>query len=496
MMKKFISSRFIVLIAMCTTSLMNASSCSEDICEQKHWALPITFDCNLNYKCFDKCGNKKPLADVLFGDHVTFKDLSLFVKLCDQNYVRLQNIDALPPERDDILMGFNPPFGDYRSDLYTTLIAPVTVSFTDAQEKEESVIASLIYRSMLDDLWCSCWTHDIALSVGLTVPFKKKSHEVSLGFLHDGKLFQQIFSPTQTTRETTITQFFSDFTDVSDYFVKQILNKKKLTFEPHQRKIGVGDIALFASAEIVHHFCYLDNWQVGLTLVLPTGGKFHGHKIWEIVLGNGGATQVDLYSNWYFVTHCLDWQCISFLNPAVRFALEISAPFKACYRIPQTVTTKAMNTRREHVDDIPGLDAPARFDQFYVDNFYVDESSIPWFAGERTMTRIKYHRQFLIGLSDYIYHIMYTNCRLGLFYDFSHKGKDHFEPICKPYCPGCRFNTKSIEEFTNRTMHRLGWNLTYKFQNYVELTFGSQHIVAGKNIPRVHDIYLTAVLVF
>lgn len=465
--------------------------------EEKHWSLPLTFDCNISYQYFDNCHKKSTMSQGLFGENVTFKDLSLFIKLCADNHVRLQNISALPPSRGEGDLGVNPPFGDYSSDLYTTLIAPVTVSFTGAQEKEETVNASLIYRFMLDDLFCRWWAKDIAVSFGMTVPFKNKQHQVALNFLYNGTLFQQIFSPTQTVRETTIYQFFVDFTDVNDYFMTQILGPKNLVFEPNQRKIGLGDITLFASVELLNRWCYLKNWQSGITIVTPSGGRPCGNKIWEVVLGNGGATQFDFYSNMFFETDWGDVCCVSFLNPAIRFAAEGSASFCSWYRIPQTISaTPGHQNMRVQVQDIPGLDAPARFNQFYVDPFTADETTSPWFAGQKTMTRVKYGPQVLIGFSDFIYHIMYDNCRVGLFYDYSHKGKDRLHPLSSPNGSLNKFNTESIEKYTRRTMHRLGWNLTYKFENYVELTLGSQHIVAGKNVPRSHDVYLTAALVF
>jgi len=489
---------FLILIVHCTSA--NALVCPTPdnvcgCCESKHWALPITIGHTIAYEAFDDCGRKVPLINSFIDQSLTFKDISPFIKLCDDNHVRIDNVAARAPERGGAAIGPNAPFGGFRDDLYPTLLAPITFGLAGAQEYETTIHASLLYRFLFSDLNFSCGEH-VALSLGIDVPFKNKHHQLSLA-LYDGSLFRQIFAENQTIRENSLTQFFDDYSDVFDYLVRTILGSKGIRYIPEQRKVGVGDLSFFASIELVALTHWLANWQFGLNFIIPTGGRFSHDVVWDTALGNGGAYQFDFFSNWYFNTDWFDVCSLSLFNPAGRMAFEVSAPFCSPYRIPQSINTgMAQGQPRTMVKNVPGLDAPARFDDFWVDATSVADSAVPWFAGSAVNTNIKYGWQVLVGLTNYIYNPFDEGFRLGMFYDYAFKAKDRFNPTGSSFSPGSKFDTDAVEKYTERRMHRLGWNLTYKFPNYMELEIGSMHILGGRNIPRAHDVFATLALVF
>ena len=474
----------LIFATFCATGLIEAC----ERAEEKHWAIPITFDYKFACQAFNACGMKTSVVSAMVGDELSFNDLSLFVKLCNDNKVRIDNVDARAPERGGALIGPNAPFGGYRDDLYPTLLAPTKVSFTSANEHESSTNVSVIYRQEYPG-FLDC-DDTIAISGGITLPFKYLIHTLEFQ-LYDGSLFRQIFSPTNTVRENVLYQFFDDYSSVDDFFIRGILGDNGIMFASEQQKCGIGDLALFGSFEWINPYKYIDDWQSGITIIFPTGGKYDGIMLWETALGNGGAYQVDLFTHLMFKTDFLNTSCASLLNPWFRLAFEFSSSFCTKSRIPQQVS----NSERAMVEDIAGLKYFPDFELFWVDPFIADTTTVPLF-GNLVNACVKHGWQAFVGIGDYIYNPFYDNFRLGLFYDFTYKAKDCIQVAGKSKAEVQTYQTGEVENLTLRKMHRIGWNLTYKAKNYMELTIGSYHVVAGKNTPQTHDLFVSFALVF
>lgn len=443
------------------------------------WALPVTIDCAVADQGFDCNSRRVPLSKALFGRSFTFMDIDLFTRLCYDSKVHIQNNVNQPQGNRTVPVGPSAPFGQYRDDLYPTLLATTQVSIS-ASQKETQAVLSIIRRQI-----ALCW--GITGMFGMTIPIKYKSNTMDLS-LYDGKIFSQIFSPTQTVRENAGFQFFKDYESVYDYFVRVIVGSKGLIFEPNQTKLGFGDINLFAVGDFACLSQHLDSWQIGVNLVCPSGGRYKGDKVWELVLGNGGAWQFEAFTNAIMTTPM--W----FLNPALRLSCQMSIPFKSNFRIPKVISNASAGTNTE-VKDTPGLIAPANFAGYYVSPFAATDSTIPWFAESASCTRIRWGSRVLFGIGNYIYDLFCSKSRLGLFYDFAYKACDKY--VVEPVFGSTQvYNTASITGLTKEKMHRLGWNWTYTFNTCGELTIGSQHVIAGMNMPKTNDIFVTWTMVF
>lgn len=82
--------------------------------------------------------------------------------------------------------------------------------------------------------------------------------------------------------------------------------------------------------------------------------------------------------------------------------------------------------------------------------------------------------------------------RLGVLYQYMHKQKDSVTVKNT----ASLFDTNLLEVRTDRRVHMIGWDLSYKFKNMVELNFGSEHTVAGRNVVQHHEVFASVVAVF
>ena len=249
----------------------------------RHWAIIPTIQYTGASSGFNCDGCSRPLFDTVSGcSTITIRDIYLFSKLSDDNQVRITNSSARACEREEVpLMGKGAvPFGGYRDDLYTTLLAPVQLNF-DAKQSEISFIISGMYR------YDFARYDSLSLAFGLTIPFKSKKHTLGLTY-QNGDLFRPGYIPDTTQRENTLTQFFREYTSVEDFIESAVFNSKGFQYLPTQTKNGVGDISIYGLVE------YHNDWsfEIGLQAVFPTGSKGDPGALWSPVLGNGGAFQI------------------------------------------------------------------------------------------------------------------------------------------------------------------------------------------------------------
>ncbi len=452
-----------------------------DKATEKRWVIPLSIDGSFVDNAFNDQSQKDTLAQLIFGQNFTVKDILLFSKLSDDNKVRIRNIGDTDPatrrERGGTPVGMGSGevvFGGFRDDLFTTLLAPARINI-DAEQREVRFDISAAYRFYFTD------EENVQGVVGAHIPIKSRLHimilQINNGALLNGGI---------TTTEDAFKQFSREFISINDFFQRAILEPKKLIFESLQRETGVGDISLFALIDAANAFEYLDGLQAGVNLVFPSGGKLKGDRVWEIVLGNGGAFQGDVFVQALFSSPSAAF------NPSIRLAAEFSAPFTAKRRVPKLKT----NEDRVMANEVEELITVDPFDDFFVDPFKESDTTIPFFADRAVSTRTKLGSHVLIGIANYFYNALNLGFRLGIFYDFSHKSKDKLTVNDECKTGADIFNTAVLEERTDTKSHRIGWQLAYKFKNMVELNIGSQHVFSGKNVPLVHEIFASLVAVF
>jgi hypothetical protein len=472
--------------------------------EKKHWAIPFRFYYSSADQGYDCNGCKSNLATTIFGANpVTIADVYLFSKLSLQNKVRINNCNALAPNRGAIPIpgpgaGANAvPFGGFSSDLYTTLLAPADLSF-DAEQTEFNFIPSIIfhYDFGVREQW--------AISGGIDIPIVSKMHTLSIGFTGTGGLFESAYLPDTTQAANTLNQFYTDFIDVTDFIAREVLGKKGIIFEPTQRKTGIGDVSIFVALE------YHGNpgVELGVAVVAPTASNGKNDVLWEPNLGID-SVQVNPFIQVLISTS------VPYVNPFIRVAGEFTkSKTSANLRTPRLVT----NPVRQQVQYVPGLDHPAFFDQYYVDPFSEYDSSVALISKKACLKQEFGHR-VIVGVGNYSYNFFNEDFRLGIFYDYMHKFRDKFGPgncdFCKniDMCPtsttqmstnpcadlcltSSQIDTCTLEQCSDQEAHIISANLTYKFNNFFELGFGGEFVIRGRNVASTKTGYIDLVIVF
>jgi hypothetical protein len=446
-----------------------------------HWAVPIDFHYEFATKGFNSCGQSTDLAQEIFNGWIILQDIYLFSKLSAANLI---NIDGVPrqPGRPDVPPFSLLPFGSYASDLYTTLLANLVFNL-DAKFTELVGDVSVIYNFAND-------SKKMNGALGIIVPIQSRTHTLDFSFFTSDCTGLIKGPPVETpfTKWDSLKDFFTNFSSLQDFFVREVLAPKNICFEKIQQKNGIGDISLFGLIDVGNYFACLESWQLGANLVFPTGGKESGTKVWQPVLGNGGAFQFEFYSQVLFRTKT------NFFNPTVRLMGQVSAPFKSCRRVPRCVSVdveKIDDVSQTVVDDL--VIHPVLFYNYHIiDDFSFFDSCVKGFSDHLTETRTRYGPRVICSVGNYFYNAFNLGFRLGIFYDYMHKGSDSVRVKCADGI----YNTCVLEQNTNENMHTFGWNLTYKFTNMIELNIGSQNVFAGTNVAQINDFYASLILVF
>jgi len=442
---------------------------------ERRWAFPFVLSCFLEYRAFDCQGCKISMADSLFGQGTRIRDVFLLARLSDDDKLHIHPSGGVPTI---------PQFGHVREEQYLALIAPAKIGLT-ANQKGADFSFGGMYR------FRPFAGRRVFGVLGFNIPIGAYSRSLDLIF-QDGKLFEFGFSPNVTIRETTITQFFKDFVSVEDFFLRAVLEPKGIIFDPSQQKVGIGDVSLFGIAEFgpFYHefdsgFCIgLDSAQLGLNVSFPTASKSTGTKLWEIEFGNGGGFMFSFFGSLNVRSKA------DFFNPTLNAGIEINTAFCSGkvggIRIAKTIkqdTEKKVGANSDIITPV--------FKEYYADPFEEKDTTISLFADTLVKdATVKVGRRVFVGVGNYYFNAFKTNLRLGIFYNYSSKQGNE---IC---IDDPSFDTESILCATKSSSHRISWDLLYKFKNFIEVGFGTQHIFAGKNVPEQHELFFSFSIAF
>lgn len=451
-----------------------------DKSSERHWAIPISVHFDTTDKFFDNNCQTVDLATGTFGGPIRLRDIYLFSRLSENALVQLDNGAQTGIKTRTPTVTNNIPFGNVAEDLFTTLLAPVELGFRGQQRGAEAIISG-IYRFLFG---CE---DELEFVVGAQLPIRTRINDLQLEFVN-GSLFRQGFQQDGIVRQTPLFDFFRLYSGLEDFLIREVLDKKGLVFQPHQVKTGVGDISIFGLFDFAGYFCHLDGLQLGVNVVLPTGSQATGNLLFEPELGNG-AYSFEPFFNAIFNTPS------PVFNPSLKlvgqFSLSRKPSARGSVRVPQTIT----NTTRGLVKDVPGLVAPdfyAQATHHFVSAFSELDSKFAAFANPVPGACVKRGSRFLVGVGNYMYNVFNLGFRLGLFYDFALKNRDKITVSCPPGT----FDTCQATKFTETRSHSIGANLTYKFRNMLELNIGTQHVIAGRNIPRTHEFFASVIAIF
>jgi len=454
------------------------------MCEESHkWALRFDFYYDFANKGFNDSGVHTSLASTIFNNCITLRDVSLFIKLSDGNMVHRCPVESSENPLDRCQRPQVEPntivrrFGRYRSDLYTTLLAPTSLCF-DAEQHETEAGLTYLYRFGSED--CN---RNYQGYLGFRLPIQSRLHVLDLQLL-GGSLFAGIVGTGGALLENTLTEFYKDYISMEDFFARGILEPKDLCYKARRRKTGFGDFSAFGIISYTPCQEFIDLLQVGLNLVLPTGGKLKSDYIWEPYLGNGGACQIDFFANILFHTKSPYW------NPLFRASAQVSRPFTACLRVPQC----KINQNQAQVNTIDDLlvVGPSTYDNFWVMPYEQLDTTVPWFADEAVPTRITWGTKWIVGMGNFFYDDRIPHFRFGMFYDYIGKKEDTYEPRC---CTK-KFAPQVLTYYTREDKHRISWDFAYLHEDWIEVSIGSKHVVAGRNVAQTHELYAALFITF
>lgn len=447
------------------------------------WAFPFALQVSYASGSFDECGNSSSLGNLIFKQELTLQDLCLFCRLCAQNKVHISHAGfANPPERNvPVTIMPGEKFGDFASDLYPTLIAPARVGFSCVEQCEVGGVLTIMRHL---HSWCD---NRVELTAGVTVPVVSRLHTLGMPKLVGGFLLHEVFIPDQTHRETSMDRFWRAFTGIDDFFIRQVLQADGIVLECRQQKTGFGDVSLFALCdwkEPISWYRIFDDIQFGLHVSLPTGGKEDVNKIWSPVLGNGGGWQIGLSAHIAFGS-CGDW-----FNPVMRLVGEFNLPYTSCRRVSSLRSNGGVNNDAiMRVENVPGLKVPPFFGGFLVGPFAEFGAPVPFLGNEVARVRTRLGHRGLIMVGNYFYRPACLDLNLGIFYEYMRKGKD---TVKLSACDGgLVIDDTALEYRTNQQSHTVSWHMVHGFSSGLEMTFGTRHVVAGKNVPRLHELFVT-----
>lgn len=432
---------------------------------ERHWAFPTTLALTIGDSGYGACGGRATLPNVIFGnDRFTFGDIFLLSQLSGENKVTI-------------------PGDPLTTDVLTTLLAPIEIEL-DAEYRELGASFTCSYRHSLGK------TERMDAVIGVNIPVKTQFHILNINF-DSGSLLSP-YGSNLPVEKSTLAQFFSFYEDVYDFFVASILEPKGLTYEPLQRKTGIGDVAFFGYVDAANYFNYVDALQVGFNIVVPTATADVKSTLWPVDLSEGGGTQISLFTSGIFHS---PWAGI---NPSFQFAVEFTPAFTGNRRIAQF---KQFNGPVDGVHNVIGVGNPLGGLKQTVPPVFGDtvttfgqfDSTIPAFADASVPTLVRQPPQIVAGIGNYFFNLFKKDFRLGIFYDFEYQGKQKLKVLC---AQDAVFDTASLEKLTLTESHRISWRISYRFKNYIEVNGGTQHVVGGKNVIQFNQIYASLIAVF
>lgn len=412
---------------------------------------------------FDQCGIKTPIEDYIFNENLDLRDIYLASRLAEKGLLSTTN-----------------SFGKTSAQQYIAQLAPMHVHFTP-DYRERGCLFRAVYR------WQPCGWEKTAILIGTTFSFKQLDHFMQLDFdrgrLAANSVETLTVNPDGTvTFEDNITQFFTDYSGLFNFFHDAVLLPKQLEYDIYQQRTGFGDLGLFMEAEVRDPgFFWTDKVEIGAALTLPTGNKQTGFILWEIELGNGGAIQLDLYSS-------LTFKKLSFLGTMTfAGACRFSAPFTKPIRMPQIKTSKS------------NLILPPRFSSYFINTpsgtFYEVDSTSQSFADEVVCSKIFYGLTGIFTVSN-DWDIEAIGGGASFIYQASLKALDSIHPMGQL---GKYFVPAIAELQTDTVSHTITglvkWAFSKNKKDY-EVMLGTEAVVAGKNVLNTHKVFLGLTLSF
>jgi hypothetical protein len=317
--------------------------------------------------------------------------------------------------------------------------------------------------------------------LGLMVPIRSQLHRMNISYENGTLLSGAVPTPT-VPGQTTLTQFFSHFEGIDDFFTRGVLAPKELELTVRQRRTSIGDVVMLTAFDASLCSEWLDAFLIGMQWVFPTGNKQRATQIWPIELGNGGSYQFEPFINLY-------GNFCTWINPVLYAGGRYSTHYTGWRRIPQLKT----GTGGEPLQDTTVL-IPAGFENYIVTpgtSFSNFDTTRLQFADQRVAAKVHPGSQFLFRIGNFTEEFLIESLDLGIFYDLYLSGKEKIGVLDVGV-----FDTNLLTQNSDTTQHIISWRLGYTHDEVLQAYVGSQHVIAGKNVPQDNKLYASIAAYF
>lgn len=428
----------------------------EDYCCGNHWQFQVLPYIRNASEAFS-CDCETSLNSLIFGSStINFANIYLASNISQQGLLRLPGNPPLPG-----------PFGNSSNQQYIGCLAADQLAI-QAWEKEIGFDFNGLYYF---EIPCTC---GLLGALGFLLPIKQQTHNLDIDF---SGVPINCGGPI-TTDPNNITQFFSDYSSIEDFFARAILEPKRLILKEQQQETNIGDLSICALVDVRNYISYAEALQLGINVIFPTAKVADGSIVWPLELGNGGGYHVELFVNSYFEIN-EHW-----FNPLIFLDVRFSSDFSRNLPVPQI---KNQNST---------IFFPPTFQQYIILPFSQIDTTITNFADQTICVTQDTGNSFYWRIANFFNSICNTPFDLGIFYDGFHKAQDNFS-ICN--ATNSDFVVSSLQRCTEKTVHKISWSFIYTDcpeDPMVQLYFGTRHVVAGACVPIWNEAFASLTVFF
>lgn len=430
---------------------------------KKHFLFQAFFYGCLADKGFNDAKQKVPLSTLIFGNPFTIEDANLASRLAAQGLLTLPTRPGMPR-----------PYGSIPDEQYIALLAPTNVNVSSEQQELGLNLTGMYYARIPG-------TRKLLGVLGLMIPIISQRHRMDISY-DNGSLISPAVPPPSVPGQTTLTQFFSYFESVDDFFTRGVLAPKGLTCNVRQRRTSIGDVVALTAFDFSGCSTWCDACLLGMQWVFPTGNKQHGTRVWPLELGNGGSYQFEPFLNIYATM-------FTWINPIFYIGGRFSTSYTGIRRVPQL---KSGSSGQALLDT--SVLIPPGFENYIVtpgESFSEFDTTVLQLADARVQARIHPGAQMLVRMGNFFEEFLIDCLDLGIFYDVYMQKKERIGVLDVGI-----FNTELLERHSVRTEHLISWRLGYTHNDVLQAYVGSQHVVAGKNVAQDNKIYASLIAYF
>lgn len=387
---------------------------------------------------FDVCGRREGLYDFLFGPVLTIGDIYLPARLASQG-----------------ILTFASGYGTTPSEQYLAQLAATVVNFT-GDYQEWGAIINVGYEVKIP-----C---DIRAQFAFNLPIRDIRKQTFLDF-QGGRIMA---TSVITNPIDNASQYQSDFNGtVEDFFLEGILKPKELTYLPVQHVCGVSDPTLYLT--LSHDFVYTTTLAAGIGITCPLTPRPTEKIIDELILGNGGATFIDLFCRIDFDSK--EW----FLAPSVGLTARLNPTFTTPIRSPSYLSSYSQTV----------CYAPPTYQTaFTTEPFYELDSTVYQFADAATCAQFKYGTQLTFVLKN-VFTLERQKSTFTIGYQYYHSNT---AVITHP-ANGIVYNDSSNPYVGPSHSSTIVWQLAYNASSLVSYNLGGFVVVTGADIYRTYQLY-------